>query len=787
MFFRILKKELKKKKAMNIIVLLFITLAAMFVGAGLNNVISVTNGTGYYLEQAGVGDFDIITMGPDSIGALDEMLATEPAIKEYRLDTVIYGSQDSLKKEDGSKIETRNVMVMQDLSKSTFHFFDKDNNTPKALEPGHCYVTGNFMSKNDLKEGDILEIGQEDVSVRLIIDGKVKDAFMGSTFMGNTRILMHSDDFNKFSSVEAIRKDYSGQICCIDTDDIEAVQKASSLCRNIALAQPGSTIAICYVMDMIVAFIVLILSVCMIILSFVVLKVSLSFTISREYREIGVMKAIGVKNSKIRFLYLTKYLAMAIVGSVLGFLLSIPLSNLLMVSVTENMMLGNTLGIWINAIGAVIVVIVIVILSWMATRMVKKATPVDAIRTGSSGERYNKKSKLHLSRSKQPTSAFLAVNDTVSSPKRYISIIIAFTLCMVFVLMMVNTTNTMQSENLIHTFAVKSDLYLDSVSETMKVMGMDRKEQAEYFDKLDSKLTEIGIPGHFSQINQYSYTVYVNGNANRVICQYGYRVDESKNTIAEGTAPRSRNEVAMTKTLGKKIGVKLGDTITIDFGSEKIDCIITAYYESFNQLGEVLRLHSDAPVNNKYMSSGMAFQIDFDDHPNAKVIEERKEIIRDNFKNDKIENAGEYVASCITVVPTMLAVQYLLLAITIIVVILVTILMEISFISDEKSQIALLKAIGFRNRKIYTWHVLRFAIVTLFAMILAAALSIPMTKLCISPIFGMMGTSKIEYAIDPLQIFLIYPLIIVITTLVTAFVTSLSSRSIKSSDTANIE
>ena len=187
------------------------------------------------------------------------------------------------------------------------------------------------------------------------------------------------------------------------------------------------------------------------------------------------------------------------------------------------------------------------------------------------------------------------------------------------------------------------------------------------------------------------------------------------------------------------------------------------------------------------MSSGMAFQIDFDDHPNAKVIEERKEIIRDNFKNDKIENAGEYVASCITVVPTMLAVQYLLLAITIIVVILVTILMEISFISDEKSQIALLKAIGFRNRKIYTWHVLRFAIVTLFAMILAAALSIPMTKLCISPIFGMMGTSKIEYAIDPLQIFLIYPLIIVITTLVTAFVTSLSSRSIKSSDTANIE
>ena len=135
----------------------------------------------------------------------------------------------------------------------------------------------------------------------------------------------------------------------------------------------------------------------------------------------------------------------------------------------------------------------------------------------------------------------------------------------------------------------------------------------------------------------------------------------------------------------------------------------------------------------------------------------------------------------------MLAVQYLLLWITILVVILITILMEVSFIADEKSQIALLKALGFRSRKISLWHVLRFGIVALFAMILAAVLSIPMTNLCISPIFGMMGAAKITYAIKPLEIFLLYPGIIVITTLIVAFLTSLSTRSIKSSDTANIE
>ena len=154
MFLRILKKDLNKKRAMNLIVFLFITLAAMFVGAGLNNVISVINGTGYYLDQGGVGDYVIITMGKNALGELDDVLATEPAIEGYRMDNVIYSSRDLLKKENGEKIETKNVLLLQSLSDSSFHFFDKNNNEPSPLSPGHCYVTGNFMSVNNLRQRD---------------------------------------------------------------------------------------------------------------------------------------------------------------------------------------------------------------------------------------------------------------------------------------------------------------------------------------------------------------------------------------------------------------------------------------------------------------------------------------------------------------------------------------------------------------------------------------------------------------------------------------------------------
>ena len=135
----------------------------------------------------------------------------------------------------------------------------------------------------------------------------------------------------------------------------------------------------------------------------------------------------------------------------------------------------------------------------------------------------------------------------------------------------------------------------------------------------------------------------------------------------------------------------------------------------------------------------------------------------------------------------MEAVQYLLLAITLVVVFFVTILMERSFISDEKGEIAIMKAVGFRDGRVILWHVIRFGIVAVVAVILAGILSIPMTHLCITPIFGMMGATHIDYVIDPLRIFVMFPGIIVVLTVTVTFFTALYTKTIKASDTASIE
>ena len=99
-----------------------------------------------------------------------------------------------------------------------------------------------------------------------------------------------------------------------------------------------------------------------------------------------------------------------------------------------------------------------------------------------------------------------------------------------------------------------------------------------------------------------------------------------------------------------------------------------------------------------------------------------------------------------------------------------------------------MKAIGIRNAKIYGQHTLRFFIAVTAAVLLAELLGMPITKLCFDPIFRTMGLEMgVEYMRNPVEIYAVFPVIVLTATAVSAFLTSLYTRKIKSSDTASIE
>ena len=788
MFWRILKKDLKRKKTMNIILLLFVVLCSMFAAASVNNIIAVVGGLDYYFEKAELGDYFIIERSTGGEDTISKILKHSENVSGYRTYNVVNASCDDLKTDSGKLMEFSNIALICDINNTKQNFFGMDNEVITDVENGKVYITGSVPKREGVKIGERFYVELGDTKLPLEVAGFAKDALLGSEMMGNPRLLINSADFETLTADETIHTYSCGHVYDIDTDNAAALESELNEQNGMLFSGDRDLIKMTYIMNMLVAAIILVVSAGLLIVSFVVLRFTIRFTIAEEFREIGVMKAIGLNNSSIRMLYLVKYLGITLAGAVIGYFGSVPFGNLLLKSVSENMVLGNDNGMIIGVVCCIAVVLIIMLFGWSSTRRIEKLSAIDAVRSGQTGERFRKRSLLSLGKSKFGSTGFLALNDVTSEPKQYGMLTAVFAICTALVMILAVTANTLDSGSLLYLLSMtESDVYLTDSSRAMEIIA-GTKTICETEDEIADILTENDMPGNVYLEDWYKLPVTAkNGSfqinflkcADTVTTDYDY---------TDGSAPMKPDEIAVTKQISKKLGAEIGDRVTVKIGGEEREFIITAYFQCFNNLGECARFHQDVEIADTLMTSSFSYQITFDDHPDKAVIEERIEKLKDIFDNQNIFDTKGFVKDCMGVGDMIAAVKNLVLMLSLIIIILLAVLMERSFISKERSEIALLKAVGFDSGSVILYHTMRFGITVIIAIVTASALLMPLTKLIMDPLFGMMGAiDKIEYQFNVLEIFGAYPVIIFCVTVLSAALTALYTKAIKSSDTASIE
>lgn len=796
MYFRILKRDLKRKKTMNTILLVFIILAAMFVASSVNNIITVANGLDSFFKTADVADFFMIKQNLGNNMDVSEALQNIEAIESFEKDELISFNSENLFYKGEKLKDMTNSGVLQSFEKKHVKLFDSENRELTSVEPGTVWVANKVLSMTGLKVGDTIEIRIEDVAKEFRIAGVIKDAYLGGTGVTLARFLVSNSDFEAFNSNETIHDFYGSEFFYITGSDTKAIQTAVEALAdaNIQIAEPKSILTVTFLMDMLIACILLVVSVVLILVAFVVLRFTISFTLKEEFREIGVMKAIGLPNARIRGLYMVKYLMMALVGATIGFLLSIPMGRMLLDSVSKSMVLKSEGSIAINALCALAVVLIILGFCYLCTGKVKKFTPVDAIRSGATGERFKKKGILRLSKGRTKPSTFMAANDVLSSPRRYLTIVLTFFLCLSLVLVLVNTVNTLNSEELISALgSAKSQVYYEISGDQAELMTEIMNENGQEVIKgkledVEKTLADNGMEAHCFVEVMMKLTLSHGDNSLKSLVSQGVDVTMDQYKFFEGTAPQNINEIALTKVTAEELGVSIGDTVTVHQPEGEKEYIVTAFFQTMNNLGEGARLHEDVKLDYSQVTSMFPYQINFLDNPSSKEIGQRIDKMKEIFDTEDIYTGDEYASMHTGVGEPLKAVRTLLLIIVLIIIVLITVLMEYSFLTKERGEIAILKAIGFSNGALIRWHTLRFVLVSVTATALALLCTVPLTKLCGDPIFKMTGASfGIEYGIDPLQIFLLYPALVLGATILGALLTSLRIRSIPASECSNID
>lgn len=790
MYFGILKKDLYQKKAMNIIVLMFIILATMFVSSSVNNIITVVNALDSFFEKAGVRDYFVATMGKVISTPISDVLDGIEAVDSYGIEHILYMGSDNILYEGVQLDVLNNYCVLLSFEDAELTYFDGDNNVLAEVEPGKVYISGKKIW-NVVSVGDTLEICVGDVSETFEVAGSIKDAALGSDMMGMTRFIVNGSDFEKYSADEMIMKYYGGSLCYVNTNDTRELEKQLSLQdSNIVFLCDRGMLKMTYVMDMIIAGMLLVVSVCLILVAFVVLQFTISFVLTEEYREIGVMKAIGIGSVKIRSLYMVKYFVLALSGAMLGFITSIPFGKMLLDSVSQTIVMETEGGLTLNLLCAALVVAVILLFCFRCTGKIDRFTPVDAIRNGVTSERFRRKSVLRLHRSRVRPAVFLAANDVLSSPRRFATITLTFTLCLLLVLILVNTVNTLKSPGLVTAFALtESDVYLEDSGNHMLFLTEDgRRLMEDELEKMEETLAENGMPAKCSNEIMFNFALIHGDNICKSSSMQGIGTTEDQYFYYEGTPPQNAREIAVTKLTAEELDVDIGDKVIVRQLEGEREYMITALFHSMNNMGEGVRFHESCELNFIQASGVFPFQIHFTDHPDREEVEKRIEKIKKIYNVDTVYDAGGYVDSLIGGSEIVDNVRALVLMVIMIIIVLVTVLMERSFIARERGEIAVLKAMGIGNGTIVWHHVLRFAIVSMIGAVIALILMVPATILSVGPIFNMMGASYgVKYEIVPIEVYLIYPLIVLSVTVVSAFLTALYVRTIFASESTSME
>ena len=768
MLYRILKKDLLRRKGVNVILFLFITIATIFLASSVNNILVVSSAISYYMEFSGVPDVNFILKGDTEKEKTEEWLDDGAKdVKEYGDSSMIALNDQNMKIiKNGKKKEYAAAGTSVYLAAAGMEYckvFDLDGK-PFSLKKGEAALTRDAMERNHLESGDKISISVGKTERKLTVSEQIKDAAFGSDMVGMNRIIVSEEDYETFlkdENAENIR------MFCVMTD------KAAEFVRNlnnqdfttVLSTVSKSMYKMIYSFDMIMAALLILVGICLILIALLVLRFTLVFTMEEEYREIGIMKAVGFRNFAVKKVYLLKYLVLVTAGTVVGFAASIPVSRAMVASVSRNMIMEDSgSNLWVNFICSGCIILLVMLFCYTSTGKLDKISAISAIRSGKTGERFKRRAGIRLNRrGKMSVPMFLGLNDMLTHMRRYLVLMITFCISFVLITIPLNTINTMRSREMVVKFALDPDsaVYVRRIEKASEgnyrykddlLAGMQRVEQEMKAKGYDAELT--GIPFYFLKISKDGV---VSDQKLLVLQNLGQNNDYLH--YDKGEAPRLENEIALSETVLKQNKWNIGDWVDVNIGSKEKRLLITGTYSDYMQMGQSGRMNPVIDMKEEMMADYWNILVDM------KTDKTQKELAADlkkDFPQYEWDDAQSLVDQNVGGIQDSLA--KLLLPMTGLlcaIIMLITALMEKLFIVREKGEIAMMKSVGFRNRSIRRWQILRMVWVVLVSMIAAVPLSLLSNRFMLRPIFAIMG-ADVEIQVVPWQVYGVYPGILMV-------------------------
>jgi putative ABC transport system permease protein len=765
MIINILKKDLKRKKIMNTILFVFITMCTVFLASSINNLMVTMNALDYFSEKSDLSDYFIFATND----VLTEWLVDQENVVDFEVDQAINIANNKILIDD-SGYELGGNIHLSRLPNKMIIPLDYNNRRLMPIEAGEIAITFREARNHDIELGDILYIQIGEKIYTFEVTQFAKD------MMFFPRVFISDDDFNQ------IVEDMESEVLytyAINVDDLDSFTRAlnEGMFLNLGTQLNAAMFMSTFTVDLMMMVVLILVSICLIAISFVVLRFAIVFTLQEDYKEIGIMKAIGIKAKDIKIIYLVKYLFLACFGTGFGFILSFPFGDWLISGLSEKIAFPEADSmVLLRFLSVLFIILLILTFCYMSTRKLNKFTAMQAIRSGETGERLQRKKFIRLSRMKSmPTVIYLALNDILSNMKSYVILLVVFTLGFLLVIIPFNISSTLVPEKLAELIHLPlTDVYFDYVGFETEPFGgtvNDLKDEfalMEDFYREHEVELELEAQIIFGGGILYTDSLY-DGVFSNHITQMVSRDIEEEFQVLRGTAPVFSNEIALTELLMEELGIDIGDEVNLALGDKRHQFVVTGSYQTLAGFGLGAHLSQQVIVQDEVRFGVFIVQGNFVDRDN---IEGQIQQLKDIGEESSLIPLEDFIDETIMDVSIIDTVRQLILVVVLLVNGLVIVLMSVSFMMRDLKQMALIKSLGFRNQAVKLWQGLRICFIMMISLGLGMLL-VPGVNILATIPFAIMGTPEIALNVDVIHVYVFYPTIFLVVTGIVLIVATL--------------
>lgn len=753
----IIKGNFRNQKVSLFSIFLLVTTIAIF----LSTIIALWTNTQSYEEQElnrmNYGDITAwVSNVPRDVPLLESLRGVEGVAKaEYQ--EILYSNYSI----GETRADSQGQLLIYQPQRYDYKIFNNlltgYNGLNTSLNPGEIYVSPALNALYGLNVGDTIHFStlrqQEDKTFR--VKGFFEDPFMGSTMVDMKSFLISENDYAEIlnetqqntanSLIEVggmihLFQESTSQQSMADfnqaiTEDTQLNQYSRSVYTKPVIS------GFMLILQKIFSGLLLVFVVVLVIIILIVMSYCITSTIEQNRKNLGILKAQGFTNRKIKNTQLVQYASTIILGMLLGILIASwliqPITQTMVT--TSGILVPTTLPV--RLILAVHVFLLLLFIGFIAIKLqrINRLSPIDAIQRTSDQE-YS-----HLGytlTSKGNLELKLTFRQLLSNKKNYISVGLVAML-LVFFISLVVRMNSWLGPN--------GEGMMDAFNPADLDIAVER------LGPIDEQEIEQRINQHTTIVDQYELampTVTIQG------------IDYTANVISEtdrfhlvqGRAPINEDEIVLTEFAAENLAVSIGDEVTITYQQNSHSFTVSGIYQCANEMGNNLGMSREG-----FSALGNAGDLQWCTHyflsdplQSDHILNELNQEFGGDIHVHK--NTWSGLEGILTAMKLLIRFMYVVVALFILIVVLLT---GSKVLQAEQTDLAIFKTLGLTSLVLRRMFALRFTIVSLLGSAIGTLFTSLFTDAIVSNLLKLSGISNFSSTVSVTNSVL--PLLIVVT------------------------